>query len=427
MTKKKIINDPIHGFIDIPEGLIFELLEHRYLQRLRNIKQMGLSYLVYPGACHSRFSHALGAMHLMHQALLSLQSKGHLVTPEEREAAECAILLHDIGHGPFSHTLENTMVENIPHEALSRVFMTRLNEQYGGRLTMAMAIFDGTYPKKFLHQLVSSQLDVDRLDYLRRDSFFSGVAEGMIGLERIIKMLDVIDDELVVEAKGLYSVEKFLISRRLMFWQVYLHKTTIAADQLLLQILRRAKTLMAGGFALFASPPLQVFLSQRLSLADFERPDVLEAFALLDDSDIDCAIKVWCRSGDAILSQLCRMMVERRLFKIEISAQPFSAAALEKIRQDVQRQLPGDLRAEALPYFMVSDVIANRGYDAGPEKIQIRYGKSERRDVYDVSDMLSAQAFLYVTKKFFVCYRKESPAGGPPSGDEKTASLIQSI
>ena len=403
--KKKIINDPIHGFIDIPGGLIFELLEHPFLQRLRSIKQMGLSYLVYPGACHSRFSHALGAMHLMHQALLSLQSKGHTITPEEREAAECAILLHDVGHGPFSHTLENTIVENIRHEELSLLFMKRLDAQYGGRLKTAIAIFDGSYPKKFLHQLVSSQLDVDRLDYLRRDSFFSGVVEGMIGLERILKMLDVVNNELVIEAKGIYSVEKFLISRRLMYWQVYLHKTVIAADQVLLNILRRAKLLITGGVHLTASPALQLFLSNHFVLSDFNRPEILNAFALLDDSDIDCAIKGWCNSGDKILSELCCMMVARRLFKIEVSAQPFDETYIEKIKTQVMQHF--SYTPEALPYFVVNDTIINKGYDDRTGKIQIRFGKSELRDIYDVSDMLSAQAFSGVTKKHFLCYPKE--------------------
>jgi HD superfamily phosphohydrolase len=406
LGKKKIINDPIHGFIDIPGGLVFELLEHPYLQRLRSIKQMGLSYLVYPGACHSRFSHALGAMHLMHQALFSLQSKGHTLTPEEIEAAECAILLHDIGHGPFSHTLENTIVENIHHEELSLAFMKRLNAQYGGRLEMAMAIFNGSYPKKFLHQLVSSQLDVDRLDYLRRDSFFSGVVEGMIGLERILKMLDVVDNELVIEAKGIYSVEKFLISRRLMYWQVYLHKTVIAADQILLNLLRRAKQLFAAGVRLPASPTLQLFLSRRFGIADFDRPEILDAFALLDDSDIDCAIKGWCNAGDKILAELCRMMVRRRLFKIEISAQPFDETYIEKMKGRVQ-QLFLDI-PEAVPYFVVNDTILNKGYDDRTGTIQIRYGKSELRDIYEVSDMLSAQAFSGVTRKYFLCYPKEA-------------------
>jgi HD superfamily phosphohydrolase len=404
MQKKKIINDPIHGFIDIPAGLIFELLEHPFLQRLRGIKQMGLTYLVYPCACHSRFSHALGAMHLMRQALLSLRSKGHAITPEEMEAAECAILLHDVGHGPFSHTLEHTIVENIHHEELSLVFMKRLDAQYGGRLKTAIAIFDGSYPKKFLHQLVSSQLDVDRLDYLRRDSFFSGVVEGMIGLERILKMLDVVNNELVVEAKGIYSVEKFLISRRLMYWQVYLHKTVIAADQLLLNILRRAKLLIAGAVPLPVPPALQLFLSNRFTLEDFHRQDVLDAFALLDDSDIDCAIKSWRNADDEILSELCRMMTARRLFKIEISPQPFDETYTGKIKTQVQQHFSHI--PEAAPYFMVNDIIKNRGYDDRTGKIQIRFGKSELRDIYDVSDLLSAQAFSGVTKKYFLCYPK---------------------
>jgi len=404
-SKKKIINDPIHGFIDIPSGLIFELLEHPYVQRLRNIKQMGLSYLVYPGACHSRFSHALGAMHLMRQSLLSLQSKGQNISDEEIEAASCAILLHDIGHGPFSHTLENTIVENISHEELSLAFMKKLNTQFNNRLAMAIAIFDGSYPKKFLHQLVSSQLDVDRLDYLCRDSFFSGVAEGMIGLERIIKMLDVTNDELIVEAKGIYSIEKFLISRRLMYWQVYLHKTVLSADQILLQLLRRAKLLFARGEQLFASPALCLFLQNQFTVADFEQDDILDAFAQLDDSDIDCAIKIWCDSDDAILSQLCRMLTARHLFKIEISEQPFDKTYIEEIKQTALRNVSG-LSADNIDYFVITDSIVNKGYDEGNGKIQIRYGKNELRDIYETSDMLSAQAFSGITKKYFLCYPK---------------------
>ncbi|MDR1680785.1 MAG: HD domain-containing protein [Prevotellaceae bacterium] len=401
MTKKKIVNDPIHGFIDIPDGLIYDLLEHPYLQRLRNISQMGLSYLVYPGACHSRFLHALGSMHLMRQTLLSLRSKGHDITPDEMEAAMCAILLHDIGHGPFSHTLEYSMVENIAHEALSLAFMKRLNTLFDGRLTTAIAIFEGAYPKQFLHGLVSGQLDVDRLDYLCRDSFFSGVAEGMIGLERIIKMLDVVDDELVVEAKGIYSVEKFLISRRMMYWQVYLHKTVLAAEQLLLQILRRAKTLTARGVELFASPALRLFLQRRVTIADFEQPAILDAFAQLDDSDINSAVKVWCRAGDAILAQLCTMLVARRLFKIELRAQPFAEGYIAQRQRATMPFIPPT--PEALPYFVISGSIVNKAYDEETGKIQIRYGKSELRDIYDVSDILSARAFSGVTKKYFVC------------------------
>ncbi len=406
ITKKKIINDPIHGFIDIPGGLIYELLEHPYLQRLRNISQMGMSYLVYPCACHSRFSHALGAMHLMRQALQSLQSKGHTVTPEEMEAASCAILLHDIGHGPFSHTLENTIVENISHEEISLAFMKRLNTAFGGRLTMATQIFDGSYPKRFLHQLVSSQLDVDRLDYLCRDSFFSGVAEGMIGLERIIKMLDVVNDELVVESKGIYSIEKFLISRRLMYWQVYLHKTVIAADQLLLQLLRRAKELIAAGSNLFASPALHLFLKNRFTIADFEHPEILNSFAQLDDSDINSAIKVWCKADDKILSQLCCMLVARRLPKVEISDQPFTGEYIEAVKQRVQSQIPDT--PGAMDYFVVSSYMVNKGYDDNNEKINIRYGESQLRDIHEASDMLSAQAFSGVTKKYFLCYPKNT-------------------
>jgi len=404
-TKKKIINDPIHGFIDIPSGLIFELLEHPYVQRLRNIKQMGMSYLVYPGACHSRFSHALGTMHLMQQSLLSLRSRGQNISDEEMEAASCAILLHDIGHGPFSHTLENTIVENISHEEISLAFMKKLNAIFDGRLSMAIAIFNGSYPKKFLHQLVSSQLDVDRLDYLCRDSFFSGVAEGMIGLERILKMLDVVHDELIVEAKGIYSIEKFLISRRLMYWQVYLHKTVLAADQVLLQLLRRAKLLFARGENLFASPVLSLFLKNKFAITDFEQDDILEAFAQLDDSDIDSAIKAWCNADDPVLSQLCQMLVTRRLFKIEISEKPFDNAYVEQIKKTAQVKL-SNIPAADLDYFVITDSIVNKGYDEGNGKILIRYKDNQLRDIYEASDMLSAQAFSGITKKYFLCYPK---------------------
>ncbi len=402
IAKKKIINDPIHGFIDIPSGLIYELLEHPWLQRLRNIKQLGMTYIVYPGACHSRFAHALGAMHLMKEAILSLRSKGHDITPEELESAMAAILLHDIGHGPFSHTLESTIVEQVHHEQLSLLFMKHLNREMNGRLDRAIQIFEGSYTKKFLHQLVSGQLDVDRLDYLRRDSFFSGVAEGMIGLERIIKMLEVDNDELVVEAKGIYSIEKFLISRRLMYWQVYLHKTTLAADRLLLQLLRRARVLVQQGKTLFASPALAYFLKTSPSLEDFESGEALCLFALLDDSDIDCAIKNWAFHDDMILSKLSLMLVQRRLPKIEMSDQPFAPEYVANAKQSLAAAT--DMTLAEVDEFVWSDVITNKGYESSAEKINIRYGDGKLRDIYEASDMLSAQAFSGATKKYYLCY-----------------------
>ena len=405
ITKKKIINDPIHGFIDVPGGVVYELVSHPYLQRLRDIKQLGLSYLVYPGARHSRFGHALGAMHLMHQAVESLRSKGHSITAEEAEGAACAILLHDIGHGPFSHTLESSIVHRISHEKISFAFMKRLNAQLDGRLDMAIAIFENEYPKKFLHQLVSGQLDVDRLDYLCRDSFFSGVAEGMIGLERIIKMLEVSNDELVVESKGIYSIEKFLISRRLMYWQVYLHKTVIAADQLLLQILRRARLLTQKKINLFASPALAFFLKNNITWDDFENGRALDIFAQLDDSDISCAIKAWCDCSDKVLRTLCNMLVARRLFKIEIQENPFDSKYIIAKKNEAQQEL--DLTPEELDYFVLSDCISNKGYDIDNEKIKIQYRNRDIRDIFEASDMLSVQAFSGVTKKYFICYPKK--------------------
>ena len=405
IVKKKIVNDPVHGFIEIPAGLVYELLEHPWLQRLRDIKQMGLSYLVYPGSCHSRFGHALGAMHLMKEAILSLGSKGHSITPEEQEAAMCAILLHDIGHGPFSHTLEDVIVKAVSHEQLSLLFMRQLNKAMDNRLDMAIQIFEGSYPKKFLHQLVSGQLDVDRLDYLCRDSFFSGVAEGMIGLERIIKMLDVVNDELVVEAKGIYSVEKFLIARRLMYWQVYLHKTVLAADGLLLQILSRARLLMQQGKHLFASPALTYFLASSPSLEEFESGKTLHLFALLDDSDIDCAIKVWAYHDDKILSELSLMMIQRRLPKIELREEPYTATEVEDRKQTFMNRC--GCTPEEASCFVWSSFITNKGYESGVEKINIHYGNSKLRDIYEASDMLSAQAFSGITKKYYLCYPKE--------------------
>jgi HD superfamily phosphohydrolase len=385
IPKKKIVNDPVHGFIDIPAGMVYDLLEHPWMQRLRNIKQLGLSYLVYPGSCHSRLGHALGAMHLMKEAVASLRTKGRDITNDELEAALCAILLHDIGHGPFSHTLESTIVEKVHHEQLSLLFMKQLNRQFDGRLDTAIAIFEGSYKKRFLHQLVSGQLDVDRLDYLLRDSFFSGVIEGMVGVERILKMLDVVNDELVVEAKGIYSVEKFLISRRLMYWQVYLHKTVIAADRLLLEILSRARALMRGGVPLFASPALAYFLKASPALHDFESGEALHLFARLDDSDIDCAVKTWTQHDDALLADWSSRLVQRRLPKIELRDRPFEES-------DLQHAGP----------MAWHGAISNKGYENGAEKIKIRMRNGALCDIYEASDMLNSQAFSKVTKKYYL-------------------------
>ncbi|MDR3226655.1 MAG: HD domain-containing protein [Prevotellaceae bacterium] len=409
--KQKIVNDPVHGFINIPTNLAAELIEHRYVQRLRNIKQLSLSYLVYPGACHNRFQHALGAMCLMMQAIDVLRSKGCEITDEEAEAAICAILLHDIGHGPFSHSLEHSIInEEVGHEEISSILMHEINMQLNGRLYLAIAIFNNTYHKKFLHQLVSSQLDVDRLDYLSRDSFFSGVAEGMIGLGRIIKMLNVVDDELVVEAKGIYSVEKFLISRHLMYWQVYLHKTVLAAEKILVNILRRAKELSHNGEKLFSTPALQFFLNKTVTLDEFikyidgELP--LEHFVNLTDCDIESAIKVWSLHTDFVLSQLCKMLINRKLFRCELSENPFNPEKIELIRQKTQSHL--NISDTLVDYFVSCETISSKAYTPKSENIKILYPNGTLVDISNVSAILTAAVFAAPTTKYSLCYCKIS-------------------
>src|SRR5512133_382460 len=335
-NKKKIINDPVHGFINIPFDIILDLIEHPYFQRLQRIRQLGLTSMVYPGATHSRFQHALGAIHLMGQAISNIQSKGHEITEEEAEAVTIAILLHDIGHGPFSHTLEETIAEGIHHEILSGLFMEELDREFQGGLRMAIRIFRNEYPKKFLHQLVSSQLDMDRLDYLRRDSFFTGVTEGVIGSDRIIKMLNVVNDNLVVEAKGIYSIEKFLIARRLMYWQVYLHKTVLSAEKLMLMILKRAKELAGAKQNLFCTPSLAWFLYEFPSGLSVNRMDpeirtqLVSQFAQLDDNDIMASAKVWASHPDKLLSILCSKLVDRNLNRIKMQNEPLDEEFVKK-------------------------------------------------------------------------------------------------
>ena len=333
-NKLKIINDPVHGFIHIPNTLVFDLIEHPYFQRLRRITQMGLSYLVYPGARHTRFQHALGCMHLMQKAVESLRYKGVEISDKEAEALYIAILLHDIGHGPFSHAMEHSIVENIAHEEISLLFMQELNYEFKGRLEMAIEIFKGSYPRKFLHQLISSQLDMDRSDYLKRDSFYTGVAEGNINPERIISMLNVRNDELVVEEKGIYSVEKFLVARRLMYWQVYLHKTSVAGEQLLIRVLKRAKELIQKGEKLPMSSPLLFFMEHKVGKEQFTK-DVLDRFALLDDVDVLWAMKEWQFHPDFVLSKLSKMLLHRDLPKVKIQNLPFEQEKLETLYKKV--------------------------------------------------------------------------------------------
>ncbi len=411
LPKKKIINDPVHGFIDIPAGIIYDLIEHPYFQRLRRIKQLGLSHLVYPGAFHNRFQHALGAAYLMDLAIEVLRSKGNEITAVEAEAVKIAILLHDIGHGPFSHALEYSIVNGITHEKISTLFMEQLNRQMNGKLDLAIQIFKNKYHKHFLHQLVSSQIDMDRLDYLRRDSFFSGVSEGTIGTSRIIKMLNVCNDNLVVEEKGIYSVEKFLIARRLMYWQVYLHKTVLAAEEMMVCILKRAKYLAERGEKLFATPALYYFLYCKVEAAAFEsaapvkdNKSALEMFAELDDDDIMVSIKVWANHSDSVLSYLCKSIRDRNLFKIDIQKTDFSSDYILQIRSKVQKCI--GCSKHALDFLVLKGNISNYAYSAREQHINIQHKDGSLNDISDVSDMLNLEVLSKKVKKFYLCYPK---------------------
>ncbi|RPH31465.1 MAG: HD domain-containing protein [Bacteroidales bacterium] len=410
-NKKKIVNDPVHGFINIQHPIVFDLIEHPYFQRLRNIKQLGLTYLVYPGANHNRFQHALGALHLMNEAISVLRSKGHPITEQEAEAANVAILLHDIGHGPFSHSLEYSIAKGINHETISRCFIHWLNKAMNGQLSMAIEVFEDTYPKRFLHQLVSSQLDMDRLDYLRRDSFFSGVTEGTVGVERIIKMLNVVNDHLVVEVKGIYSVEKFLIARRLMYWQVYLHKTVVAAEQILIKMLQRARELERLGIELFATPSLHYFLANDITAKDFEamesdgKPsEALIHFSNLDDNDIMIAAKIWQTHSDSVLSKFACMIVNRKLLKVELKGAPFENSRIESIREQVISKFPN--YSQNIDYYVFSDSVSNNAYSSLDDSIKILYNNGELIDIAEASDILNTQALSTEVKKYFLCYPK---------------------
>ena len=405
MNKKKIINDPVYGFISIPSELIFDLIAHPYFQRLRYIKQLGLTHLVYPGALHTRFHHALGAMHLMSMAIETLRSKDHVIDKDEEEAVTIAILLHDIGHGPFSHALEQTIVEGISHEDISGMLMTTLNQQFNGRLDMAIEIFNNRYPKKFLHQLVSSQLDMDRLDYLNRDSFFTGVSEGVISFDRIIKMLNVRNDHIVIEEKGIYSVEKFLIARRLMYWQVYLHKTVIAAEQMLAKILERARELALAGNTLFATPALSHFLTRNISVKSFLNNQYhLDTFAKLDDTDIISAIKVWTRHDDLILSVLCSNLIYRELYHVEITNHPANPEYVNTLVQKVMAKY--GITEDEASYFVFSDTITNKAYRFGDGNINLLMKDGSVQDITEASDNTNLAALAKTVKKYILCYIK---------------------
>ncbi len=407
VNKRKIINDPVYGFLSYPFDLVYDLIEHPYFQRLRRIKQLGLTNFVYPGTNHTRFQHALGAAYLMNSAIQIIRSKGHIITDQEAEAVSIAILLHDIGHGPFSHALENSIIEGITHEELSLIFMEKLNIQYNNRLDLAIKIFTGNYHKDFLYRLVTGQLDMDRLDYLRRDSFFSGVTEGVIGSDRIIKMLNVHDDQLVVDVKGIYSIEKFLIARRLMYWQVYFHKTVISAEMLLVKILKRAKELSLKGELLFGTPSLKYFLEKKVNRASFTRDDkysILELFSNLDDNDIISAAKVWSDHKDTVLSYLCKSLINRRLYKVEISNSPFPNEKLDELKKQILRNI--NITPEETDYLLIHEKISNFAYNSYDESIKIKQKTGEILDIAEASDMLNVSVLSKTVEKYFLCYPK---------------------
>lgn len=404
-NKKKILNDPVYGFITIPTELLFDLVEHPYFQRLRRIRQMGLADYIYPGALHTRFHHALGAMHLMGQAMQTLQSKGHRISDDECEAAQIAILLHDVGHGPFSHVLESSLLDHVNHEVVSLLLMQDLNRQFDGRLSLAIQMFEGTYPRPFFHQLVSSQLDMDRMDYLNRDGYYTGVAEGAIGAERIIKMLDLVDDELVVEAKGILSVENFLNARRLMYWQVYLHKTSICCESMLVQILRRARFLIRQGADLSTTPAFRLFLDESVSLEQFSRePRYLRAFTQLDDYDVWSCVKQWTQHDDFVLSTICRMLLDRRLFKIMLSTEPFSGELLTELEGQLRRK---GLSDEALSYFLIEGQATNAAYMPTQERINIKLRSGKVIDIADASDLSNIQVLTNIVRRYYVCWARD--------------------
>ena len=403
--KDKIINDPIYGFVKLDKGIITDLIDHPYFQRLRKIAQLGLSYLVYPGAHHTRFHHVIGCMHLMNKAINQIRNKGHKITEDEAEALKIAILLHDIGHGPFSHALEHSITSNIPHEHLSLLFMQRLNEQFNGKLSLAIEIFQNKHPKQFLHQLVSSQLDMDRLDYLKRDSFFTGVTEGNIGTERIINMLDVVDDKLVVEEKGIYSIEKFLIARRLMYWQVYLHKTVVSAENMLIKTLQRAKELLNDGKEVYANPYLGKFLKNNYTIIDFENnTKLLNDFAELDDFDIYSSLKYWKNNPDFVLSSLSKMILNRNLLKIKVQNTAFTASEIETEIDTVKKSY--NISKQEAEYFIFSDKVSNSTYNIEKANINILMKNGEVIDITSASGQFNIEALKKTINKYFLCYPK---------------------
>lgn len=403
--ERKIINDPVFGFINIPKGLLYDIVRHPLLQRLTRIKQVGLSSVVYPGAQHTRFQHSLGAFHLMSEAIMQLASKGNFIFDSEAEAVQAAILLHDIGHGPFSHVLEDTIVKDVSHEEISLMLMERMNKEMNGQLSLAIQIFKDEYPKRFLHQLLSGQLDMDRLDYLRRDSFYTGVTEGNIGSARIIKMLDVADDHLVVESKGIYSIENFLTARRLMYWQVYLHKTSVAYERMLISTLLRAKELASQGVELFASPAFHFFLYNNISPDTFRNdPECLENFIQLDDNDIWTSLKVWSNHPDKVLSTLSLGMINRNVFKVEISPVPISEERKKELTLQISQQL--NIPLSEANYFVSTPSIEKNMYEPADDSIDIIYKDGTIKNIAEASDMLNISLLSKKVKKYYICYHR---------------------
>jgi HD superfamily phosphohydrolase len=410
-NKRKIINDPVYGFINIPGDFVFDLIEHPWFQRLRNIKQLGLTSFVYPGANHSRFQHCLGAMHLMDLAIRTLRSKGAMISPEEEEAVFIAILLHDLGHGPFSHALERSIITGISHEDLSLLLMRKLNETYKGKLDLAIEIFTGRYRRRFLHELIASQIDMDRLDYLRRDCFFTGVIEGSVGSDRIIRMLNIVDDTLVIDEKGIYSLEKFLIARRLMYWQVYMHKTVLVSESLLVKVLKRAKELASGGCDLYATPALRFFLYNRLGPDDLLKegsftPGLIAAnFTRLDDADILVSAKYWADHSDRILSDLSGRLMERNLFAIELQDQPFPKERVNRLKARAGNLM--EIQPELSDYYVFTNSISNLTYTSDAPEVKILLKSGKTADISVVSDMFDHRFLSERITKYFLCFPKE--------------------
>ena len=404
VNKLKIFNDPIYGFISIPNALIYDLVQHPYFQRLRRISQMGLSYLVYPGANHTRFHHALGCMHIMQKAVDVLRFKGVSISPEEENALYIAILLHDIGHGPFSHAMEKSIVEDVHHEAISLLFMNQLNVEFGCQLSLAIQVFRGDYHRKFMLQLISSQLDMDRMDYLKRDSFYSGVAEGNINSERLIQMMNVVDDVLVIEEKGIYSVEKFLMSRQLMYWQVYLHKTSLVAELILTKVLKRAKELTQKGILLPCSDPLLFFMQNKITAATFNSENI-ELFSQLDDVDIISALKSWQKQDDFILSSLSKMIINRDLLKVKVSSEKGSKEELKLLKERFASE--NNIALQDTNYFIFKGKIKNQAYSIEAESIRILKKDKTIEDVAEASDQLNLKSLSKLVTKYYICFPKQ--------------------